>query len=292
MTISDLAPASGSGSAKASLLPLDVVSDVINDTLEKEGIDDVTYGSPEVTQTTEPTGGTVDQNKVLNDISTDVQDAFADALKDGTFQDNVISAQAGSGTPTQKVALETSIVLSEPVSDEYLEVLTKAFQDSIEGVIVIGSSVVEVEVDGETKYKVVFELEATEETVEAAQEEEEITRINNSLVLPVSSTQTTTTRIESSVFIPVSSTGSADGVVQALIDAIEDQGIEVESFTFDPETGELSYVVKIVNYAGSGSQSLENTIEGALEHTLLLSSAGKIITNGAFYSRVRQFWRK
>ena len=50
----------------------------------------------------------------------------------------------------------------------------------------IGSSVVEVEVDGETKYKVVFELEATEETVEAAQEEEEITRINNSLVLPVS----------------------------------------------------------------------------------------------------------
>ena len=64
---------------------------------------------------------------------------------------------------------------------------------------------VEVEVDGETKYKVVFELEATEETVEAAQqEEEEITRINNSLVLPVSSTQTTTTRVESSVFIPVS----------------------------------------------------------------------------------------
>ena len=144
--------------------------------------------------------------------------------------------------------------MSEPVSDEYLEVLTKAFQDSIEGVIVIGSSVVEVEVDGETKYKVVFELEATEETVEAAQqEEEEVTRINNSLVLPVSSTQTTTTRIESSVFIPVSSTGSADGVVQALVEAIKDQGIEVESFTFDPETGELSYVVKIVNYAGSGS---------------------------------------
>ena len=106
-----MAPASGSGSAKASLTPLDVVSDVINDTLEKEGIDDVTYGSPEVTQTTEPTGGTVDQNKVLNDISTDVQDAFADALKDGTFQDNVISAQAGSGTPTQKVALETSIAI-------------------------------------------------------------------------------------------------------------------------------------------------------------------------------------
>ena len=49
MTISDLAPASGSGSAKASLLPLDVVSDVINDTLEKEGIDDVTYGSPRLT---------------------------------------------------------------------------------------------------------------------------------------------------------------------------------------------------------------------------------------------------
>ena len=86
-----------------------------------------------------------------------------------------------------------------------------------------------------------FELEATEETVEAAQqEEEEVTRINNSLVLPVSSTQTTTTRIESSVFIPVSSTGSADGVVQALVEAIKDQGIEVESFTFDPETGELS----------------------------------------------------
>ena len=111
-----------------------------------------------------------------------------------------------------------------------------------------------------------FELEATEETVEAAQqEEEEVTRINNSLVLPVSSAQTTTTRIESSVFIPVSSTGSADGVVQALVEAIKDQGIEVESFTFDPETGELSYVVKIVNYAGSGSQSLENTIEDALE---------------------------
>ena len=67
----------------------------------------------------------------------------------------------------------------------------------------VGSSVVEVEVDGETKYKVVFELEATEETVQAAQQEEEITRMNNSLVLPVSSTQTTTTRIESSVFIPV-----------------------------------------------------------------------------------------
>ena len=69
MTISDLAPASGSGSAKVSLLPLDVVSDVINDTLEKEGINDVTYGSPEVTQTKEPTGGTVDQNKVLNDVA-------------------------------------------------------------------------------------------------------------------------------------------------------------------------------------------------------------------------------
>ena len=61
----------------------------------------------------------------------------------------------------------------------------------------IGSSVVEVEVDGETKYKVVFKLEATEETVQAAQQEEEITRMNNSLDLPVSSTQTTTTRIES-----------------------------------------------------------------------------------------------
>ena len=50
-----------------------------------------------------------------------------------------------------------------------------------------------------------------------------------------------------------------------MVEAIKDQGIEVESFTFDPETGELSYVVKIVNYAGSGSQSLENTIEDALE---------------------------
>ena len=50
-----------------------------------------------------------------------------------------------------------------------------------------------------------------------------------------------------------------------MVEAIKDQGIEVESFTFDPETGELSYVVKIVNYAGSGSSSLENTIEGALE---------------------------
>ena len=80
VTISDLAPASGSGSAKASLTPLDVVSDVINDTLEKEGIDDVTYGSPEVTQTTEPTGESVDEDKLLEDISTGVQDAFADAL--------------------------------------------------------------------------------------------------------------------------------------------------------------------------------------------------------------------
>ena len=62
--------------------------------------------------------------------------------------------------------------------------VTKAFQDSTEGAIVIGSSVVEVEVDGETNYKVVFELEATEETIQAAQQEEEITRMNNSLVLP------------------------------------------------------------------------------------------------------------
>ena len=65
-----------------------------------------------------------------------------------------------------------------------MDVLTKAFQDSTEGAIVIGSSVVEVEVDGETNYKVVFELEATEETIQAAQQEEEITRMNNSLVLP------------------------------------------------------------------------------------------------------------
>ena len=62
--------------------------------------------------------------------------------------------------------------------------VTKAFQDSTEGAIVIGSPVVEVEVDGETNYKVVFELEATEETIQAAQQEEEITRMNNSLVLP------------------------------------------------------------------------------------------------------------
>ena len=47
--------------------------------------------------------------------------------------------------------------------------VTKAFQDSTEGAIVIGSPVVEVEVDGETNYKVVFELEATEETIQAAQ---------------------------------------------------------------------------------------------------------------------------
>ena len=59
--------------------------------------------------------------------------------------------------------------------------VTKAFQDSTEGAIVIGSPVVEVEVDGETNYKVVFELEATEETIQAAQQEEEITRMNNSL---------------------------------------------------------------------------------------------------------------
>ena len=47
----------------------------------------------------------------------------------------------------------------------------------------IGSFLGEVEVDrdGETKYKIVFELEATEETVQAAQQEEEITRMNNSL---------------------------------------------------------------------------------------------------------------
>ena len=62
--------------------------------------------------------------------------------------------------------------------------VTKAFQDSTEGAIVIGSPVVDVEVDAETNYKVVFELEATEETIQAAQQEEEITRMNNSLVLP------------------------------------------------------------------------------------------------------------
>ena len=47
----------------------------------------------------------------------------------------------------------------------------------------IGSPVVEVDVDAETNYKVVFELEATEETIQAAQQEleEEITRMNNSL---------------------------------------------------------------------------------------------------------------
>ena len=73
----------------------------------------------------------------------------------------------------------------------YLLKITKAFQDSIEGVIVIGSFLGEVEVgrDGETKYKIVFEIEATEETVQAAQQEEEITRMNNSLVLSVSSTK-------------------------------------------------------------------------------------------------------
>ena len=50
----------------------------------------------------------------------------------------------------------------------------------------IGSFLGEVEVDRdeETKYKIVFEIEATEETVQAAQQEEEITRMNNSLVLP------------------------------------------------------------------------------------------------------------
>ena len=55
----------------------------------------------------------------------------------------------------------------------------------------IGSFLGEVEVDRdeETKYKIVFEIEATEETVQAAQQEEEITRMNNSLVLSVSSTQ-------------------------------------------------------------------------------------------------------
>ena len=62
----------------------------------------------------------------------------------------------------------------------------------------IGSSVVEVEVDGETNYKVVFELEATEETIQAAQQEQQ-------QPCPFGEFDATTTRIESSVFIPVSS---------------------------------------------------------------------------------------
>ena len=76
--------------------------------------------------------------------------------------------------------------------------VTKAFQDSTEGAIVIGSPVVEVEVDGETNYKVVFELEATEETIQAAQQEQQ-------QPCPFGEFDATTTRIESSVFIPVSS---------------------------------------------------------------------------------------
>ena len=62
----------------------------------------------------------------------------------------------------------------------------------------IGSSVVEVEVDGETNYKVVFELEATEETIQAAQQEQQ-------QPCPFGEFDATTTRIESSVFIPVRS---------------------------------------------------------------------------------------
>ena len=76
--------------------------------------------------------------------------------------------------------------------------VTKAFQDSTEGAVVIGSSVVEVEVDGETNYKVVFELEATEETIQAAQQEQQ-------QPCPFGEFDATTTRIESSVFIPVRS---------------------------------------------------------------------------------------
>ena len=76
--------------------------------------------------------------------------------------------------------------------------VTKAFQDSTEGAIVIGSSVFEVEVDGETNYKVVFELEATEETIQAAQQEQQ-------QPCPFGEFDATTTRIEISVFIPVRS---------------------------------------------------------------------------------------
>ena len=71
-----------------------------------------------------------------------------------------------------------------------------------------------------------FELEATEETVQAAQQEEEITRMNNSLVLPVSSTQTTTNRIESSVFIPVQ-------VSSDFVPDMERRNIEFHKDTFD-----------------------------------------------------------
>ena len=70
---------------------------------------------------------------------------------------------------------------------------------------------------------------------------------------------TTVTRIESSVFIPVSDI--AESVVYWLLDEFKN---EVERSTFDPESGEFSYVVEIVNYGEPGSQSVENRIDDVL----------------------------
>ena len=81
---------------------------------------------------------------------------------------------------------------------------------------------------------------------------------------------TTITRIESSLFIPANVEQPEGGVAQALTFYLRRrhilQDLEVESFTFNPETGELSYVVKIVNYTRwSRSESLENRMEEALD---------------------------
>ena len=93
---------------------------------------------------------------------------------------------------------------------------------------------------------------------------------NGCQILKYCGDDTTMTRIESSLFIPANVEQPEEGVAQALLEAHRRRhvlrGLEVESLTFDPETGELSYVVKIVNYTRwSRSESLETYMEEALE---------------------------
>ena len=94
---------------------------------------------------------------------------------------------------------------------------------------------------------------------------------NGCQILKYCGDDTTMTRIESSLFLPANVEQPEEGVAQALLEARRRrhvlQGLEIESLTFDPETGELSYVVKIVNYTRwSRSESLETYIEDALEY--------------------------
>jgi hypothetical protein len=93
---------------------------------------------------------------------------------------------------------------------------------------------------------------------------------NGCQILKYCGDDTTMTRIESSLFLPANVEQPEDGVAQALLEAHRRRhvlrGLEVESLSFDPETGELSYVVKIVNYTRwSRSESLETYIEEALD---------------------------